>query len=89
MCPTATCVPGNGIANTPVTLNLPPFYRLDARIEKRWTWSRGQWIAVVLEGFNVLDKAEPTDLTYSPSQGVVTETASPAILPSIGVEGGL
>jgi TonB family protein len=89
-CPTAACAPGSSApASTPVTINLPPFYRLDARIEKRWTFSRGQWLAVTLEGFNVLDKAEPTDAYYSASQGVSVDTASPAILPSLGVEGGI
>lgn len=90
-CPTAACTPeaATAVAGTPVTVNLPPFYRLDARIEKRWTFSRGQWIAVTLEGFNVLDKAEPSGAHYAPSQGVAIDTASPAILPSVGIEGGL
>ncbi len=89
-CPNPACTAGaTGAASNAVTINLPPFYRLDARIEKRWTFSHGQWIAITLEGFNVLDKAEPTDAYYSAAQGVTIDTASPAILPSIGVEGGL
>jgi len=44
---------------------------------------------VTLEGFNVLDKAEPIYANYDATQGAVLVKQSPVILPSIGVEGGI
>jgi hypothetical protein len=90
-CPNPTCAPELGAPGMgyQMTGRLPPFYRLDARVEKRWTFSGGQWFAVTLEGFNVLDTAEPIYADYSPIRGVVIEKQSPVILPSIGVEGGI
>ncbi len=71
-----------------VTGKLPPFYRLDVRLEKRWSFVGGQWLAGTLECFNVLDKAEPIGADYVPSAGPVVQTQSPIILPSVGIEGG-
>jgi hypothetical protein len=51
--------------------------------------SGGQWLAASLECFNALDAAEPTGAGYSQDRGVVINTQSPIILPSIGIEGGL
>jgi TonB family protein len=88
-CPTASCAPGSIGPPVAVTGPLPPFYRLDVRLEKKWTFSGGQWLAGTLEGFNVLDKAEPTGEGYSPSAGLFVQKQSPIILPSIGIEGGI
>jgi TonB family protein len=92
-CPTPTCAPqppGTApVAGYPVTGTLPPFYRLDARLEKKWTFPGGQWVTATLEGFNVLDKAEPTGKMYTPAFGLVLNEQSPIILPSIGIEAGL
>jgi hypothetical protein len=67
---------------------LPIFWRVDARLEKRWLFRGGQWLAATLECFNVLDKAEPTSDSYVPGRGVVVLDQSPIILPSVGLEGG-
>ena len=32
---------------------LPAFYRIEARLEKRWTLQKERWISLVLEGLNV------------------------------------
>jgi TonB family protein len=91
-CPTPTCAPEPGMAPMrpySVIGTTPPFYRLDVRLEKKWTFPGGQWISGTLEGFNVLDKAEPTSASYLPAAGVVINHQSPIILPSIGVEAGL
>jgi hypothetical protein len=89
-CPTPSCAPGQtGMPSYSTTGRLPPFFRLDARIEHRWTFSGGQWIAATLECFNALDKPEPIGADYSPGAGVTIRTQSPIILPSLGVEGGL
>jgi TonB family protein len=91
-CPNPNCSPQPGA--TPrtayaVTGTLPPFYRVDARLEKKWTFPGGQWITATLEGFNVLDKAEPIGKSYTPAFGLSPNNQSPIILPSIGAEAGL
>ena len=89
-CPTPDCAPHQpGMPAYAVTRRLPPFFRFDARIEKRWTFRGGQWLAVTFECFNALDKAEPIYGDYSPAAGVTIQTQSPIILPSLGMEGGL
>lgn len=69
-----------------VTGQLPPFYRLDGRLEKRWLFPGGQWIEASLECFNILDKSEPTGVDYSTKNGLSVTGQSPIILPSVGVE---
>ncbi|HXX66646.1 MAG TPA: TonB family protein [Polyangiaceae bacterium] len=69
--------------------NLPVFWRLDGRLEKRWTFSGGQWLTASLECFNIFDRGEPTGDQYVPGQGLEIVYQSPIILPSIGLEGGL
>ena len=75
------------VAST-ATGQLPPFYRLDVRLEKKWSLSNGKWLRATLECFNVIDKPEPIAADYSLRDGVVIRTQSPIILPSIGLEGG-
>jgi hypothetical protein len=90
MCPTPDCAPSQ--ARPPayaVTGGLPPFFRLDGRIERRWTFSGGQWLAATFECFNALDKAEPTGGSYSAATGLTIRTQAPLIFPSFGLEGGL
>jgi TonB family protein len=70
------------------TGNLPAFYRLAARVEKKWFFSGEKWLGATLECFNVFDKPEPIFADYSARQGVIIRTQSPIILPSIGLEGG-
>jgi hypothetical protein len=72
-----------------VSGDLPPFFRLDARLEKKWNFSGERWLTLSLECFNVFDRAEPTSATYSPEQGLGIVHQSPIILPSIGIEAGL
>jgi TonB family protein len=68
--------------------DLPPFWRVDARLEKRWNFAGGQWITGALECFNVLDKAEPIGDELGAGGAIVVRDQSPIILPTIGVEGG-
>jgi hypothetical protein len=68
--------------------DLPSFWRLDARLEKKWVFRGGQWLTGSLECFNVFDKAEPTFDQYVPGRGVAVEYQSAIILPSLGVEAG-
>jgi hypothetical protein len=96
MCPTPDCAPlleAPGAAPPPprysVIGRLPPFFRLDGRIEKRWTFPGGHWLTATFECFNALDKAEPIGADYSPATAVTIRTQSPIILPSFGLEAGL
>jgi hypothetical protein len=73
----------------PVTGTLPPFFRVDARIERRWTFSGGHWIGATFECFNALGKAEQIGATYSPAAGLSPRTQASIIFPSFGVEGAL
>ena len=91
-CPTPGCAPTSAMVAPgafPANGTLPPFFRLDVRLEKRWAFSGGQWLAGTLECFNTLDKAEPTGVEYVPAIGLTTQKQSPIILPSIGIEGGI
>jgi hypothetical protein len=69
--------------------DLPAFWRLDVRLEKRWTFPGGQWLGGTLECFNVFDRAEPIGNSYVAGQGLRINYQSAIILPSVGVEGGL
>jgi TonB family protein len=89
-CPTPDCAPDpRGAPAYSVTRTLPPFFRLDGRIERRWTFSSGQWLAATFECFNALAKSEPIGGNYSPATGVTIRTQSALIFPSFGLEGGL
>jgi TonB family protein len=86
------CPPTGSTLAPPLTFtprgNLPVFWRLDVRLEKRWEFRHGAWFGLTLECFNTFDKAEPTDDTWAPGRGVVTRYQAPIILPSVGLEGG-
>jgi hypothetical protein len=92
-CPTPGCAPGATVPMGPTPYvasgTLPPFYRLDMRLEKRWTFGSGSWLAGTLECFDVFDVAEPIGERYDPARGLVLDKQSPIILPSIGIAGGL
>jgi len=87
-----TCPPGPGctVAQSQLqhTGELPAFYRVDARIEKKWLYPGGRWLGATLECFNALDQAETTGENFSPSQGFSLNRQNPIILPSVGFGGG-
>jgi hypothetical protein len=56
----------------------PGFYRIDARVEKKWTFSETTWLALVLEMLNVTFNKETVN----------DEEIGPVTIPSIGLEGG-
>lgn len=73
---------------------LPPFIRLDARLEKRWTLRQARYIAVVLEGLNVTASKEIVGRSCLPGPSGVTrrcqdDVIGPIVVPSLGVEGAL
>jgi len=66
---------------------LPPFFRLDLRLEKRWQLTRTVWLSGVLEAMNAtLNKeAVQSDCTLA---GCEAQEIGPVTIPSVGVEGG-
>ena len=70
---------------------LPPFYRLDVRLEKRWILGEHTAIAVVLEGLNVTLRKEAVSVTCTPTTLLVPDRCvpdeiGPVTIPSIGAE---
>jgi TonB family protein len=70
------------------TGRLPPFFRFDARLEKRWSVASGRgWLSLVLEVQNAFGAKE---MLVSPDQCGVGKDCriGPITIPSIGLEGG-
>jgi TonB family protein len=68
----------------------PPFFRLDARAEKRWTIGKRGWISVVAEVQNATLSKEPNGIQcYSPPGSCEITRLGPITIPSLGVEGGI
>ena len=96
--PTGTETP-NLAGNVPVppynAYRDPPFYRVDVRLEKRWSLGRNGYIAFIAEGQNVTLNKEVTPFGLS-CRGTATEQSQttqcshasigPITIPSLGVE---
>jgi hypothetical protein len=65
----------------------PGFYRIDARLEKRWQLSETSWWSLVFEFLNATLRKEPVDVNCDVTSCRVTEIG-PVSIPSIGVEAG-
>lgn len=68
---------------------LPPFFRIDARLEKRWNWRKSGHISLLFEGLNVTASKEVLSQECDPTTGCEKQTFGPIVIPSIGVEGAL
>ena len=68
---------------------LPPFFRVDARIEKRWAWRKAGYISFVIEALNALAQQETVSRTCDSTGHCQYEKIGPIVAPSIGVEGAL
>jgi TonB family protein len=67
---------------------LPPFYRLDVRLEKRWPFgSRGAFWALVLEVLNTTLNREVVARNCGDDGDCDEEAIGPVVIPSIGIEG--
>lgn len=74
------------IANTP-SPRLPPFYRLDVRLEKRWPiGTSGAFWALVVEVLNATHSQEVVSRSCD-DDGCLEETIGPVTIPSIAFEG--
>lgn len=76
-------------ARVPSGDRLPAFYRVDARIEKRWVWKEHRYIGLVFEGLNVTGSKEILSRECLPELGCKDREFGPLVIPSIGLEGGL
>ncbi|UQA59293.1 TonB family protein [Polyangium aurulentum] len=65
---------------------LAPFFRIDARIEKRWTIGKRGWISLVLEMLNATLSEEQIALDCRDT--CKPQSIGPVSIPSLGVEGG-
>lgn len=66
---------------------LPPFFRVDLRLERRWDFRRGRWLSIVAEWMNATLSKEAIS-TNCTLQGCESQTIGPVTIPSLGVEGG-
>jgi hypothetical protein len=67
---------------------LPAFFRVDTRLEKRWTFASGAWIGANFEWFNVAVAKEAYDIELAPT-GALRPRYQPALtIPSLGLEAG-
>ncbi|HVH47540.1 MAG TPA: TonB family protein [Labilithrix sp.] len=68
---------------------LPAFWRVDARIEKRWVFREHRYLAFVIEGLNVTGTKEIIGRSCDGAGNCRNEDFGPVIAPSLGLEGGL
>ena len=69
---------------------LPTFYRLDARLEKKWTLGRTSWLSLVLEVQNATLNKEVVGRTCNnPGEPCTNIEIGPVTIPSLGLEGGI
>lgn len=68
---------------------LPDFYRIDLRAAKRWSLGGREWIAAVVEFFDVTLSKESVGFRCDVTTGIcAAQQIGPIALPSIGIEGG-
>lgn len=79
-------IPTPGFPTVQTGKDLPPFVRLDQRLEKRWALGGTRWISAVLEMQNSTLSTETLGVTCRPICKPVV--VGPIAIPSIGVEGG-
>ncbi|UQA57495.1 TonB-dependent receptor domain-containing protein [Polyangium aurulentum] len=67
---------------------LPAFFRLDVRLEKRWSFDHGRWLSFTVEALNATASKETTQYECTFVDGCAPEELGPIVIPSIGLEGG-
>lgn len=83
-----TGVPQANVDGEPSGSRLPPFFRVDLRLEKRWNIGKTAWLSVVAEWLNatLTKEAISTNCTLG---GCTAQFIGPVTIPSIGLEGGI
>ncbi|MEP7052323.1 MAG: TonB-dependent receptor plug domain-containing protein [Pseudomonadota bacterium] len=71
----------------PSSTRLPPFFKLDLRLEKRWQLGPRAYISFIAEWMNATLSKEAISTTCT-LQGCQTQTIGPITIPSLGIEGG-
>jgi hypothetical protein len=71
----------------PSSTRLPPFFKLDLRLEKRWQLSPRAYLSFIAEWMNATLSKEAISTTCT-LQGCETRTIGPITIPSLGIEGG-
>jgi TonB family protein len=66
---------------------LAPFFRVDLRLEKRWSLGKRAWLSFVAEWLNATLSKEEIG-TSCTLQGCQATTVGPITIPSLGIEGG-
>ncbi|MDB4944869.1 MAG: TonB family protein / TonB-dependent receptor [Labilithrix sp.] len=77
----------SGDTTDPSSTRLNPFFRLDLRLEKRWSLGRTRWISFVAEWMNATLSKEEVATTCT-LQGCQAQKIGPVTIPSLGLEGG-
>jgi hypothetical protein len=72
----------------PEATRLPPFFRVDLRLEKRWNLGKTAWLSVVAEWLNATLSKESIAQNCTLS-GCEATFIGPVTIPSIGLEGGI
>ncbi|MGK3969566.1 TonB-dependent receptor [Sorangium sp. So ce118] len=67
---------------------LPPFLRLDVRLEKRWSIGKTGWLALVLDVLNATLSKEYIPVPCSGFSSCEPEEIGPVTVPILGLEGG-
>jgi hypothetical protein len=81
-----TGLPQAEIPGQSVSARLPPFFRTDLRLEKRWQLSSEVWLSVVAEWMNATLSKEAIS-TSCTLAGCEYQEIGPVTIPSLGVEG--
>ena len=71
----------------PGSTRLPPFFRVDLRLEKRWQLNSHSYLSFIAEWMNATLSKEAISTTCT-LQGCETRTIGPITIPSLGIEGG-
>jgi hypothetical protein len=80
--------PELSFVNLPTDRRLPPFYRLDVRMEKRWPiGDSGAFWALVLEVLNTTLSQEVVARECNPDGSCEDQAIGPVTIPSIAFEG--
>ena len=71
----------------PGATRLPPFFKVDLRLEKRWQLGPRAYLSFIAEWMNATLSKEAVSTTCT-LNGCETRTVGPITIPSLGIEGG-
>lgn len=83
-----TGIPSSQQPDPETVRRLPPFFRLDVRLEKRWSIGQTGWLSVVIEVLNATLSKEALTERCDSFDGCTPDLIGPITIPSLGLEGG-